>query len=393
MKLAFIYGKWGTNVHGGFDVDRLYRHRGLTGSESFFFNTIRGFAERGHDATGFADCTKDAMRSPLLGGGSIRKIQNCDVETARYDAVLSWNEPDYLRLAQPGVLRVCVQQVNDFHHADADYGKFVDLYVSPSESHREHISRTVGIAKDRIAVIPNSINLEVADATTDIERDPFRIVYCSSPDRGLHHLLSIFPMIRKQVPEANLRIYYQVRRWIRIMEGMKGAWHRGSALHSIASRARCVEEQLATFGECGENGITVMGQTNNYEMAAELRAASVLAYTCDPVFYTEGFSVSIMDACAAGCMPIISDADAIGEVYRDVAHVIKGRPQERRAEWVSSIVRGLTEPAFREPIVKRSRVFAEQNTRQIRAKQWEEVLQAHLVPSQPKYERVAANVL
>jgi FkbM family methyltransferase len=39
-------------------------------------------------------------------------------------------------------------------------------------------------------------------------RNPKRIVYGSSYDRGLEHLLKMWPDIRKEVPDAELRIFY-----------------------------------------------------------------------------------------------------------------------------------------------------------------------------------------
>jgi FkbM family methyltransferase len=109
-------------------------------------------------------------------------------------------------------------------------------------------------------------------------------------------------------------------------------------------------------------------------MAKELAAATVFAYPCDTVRYTEGFSVSILDACAAGCVPIISDADAIGEVYAGVAHVIQGKPATKRKEWVDTISKALTDAEFRKPIVERAKAFASKQSRQIRALQWESTL-------------------
>lgn len=42
----------------------------------------------------------------------------------------------------------------------------------------------------------------------DSQRDQYKIFYGSSPDRGLQHLLEMWPDIKKEVPQATLEVAY-----------------------------------------------------------------------------------------------------------------------------------------------------------------------------------------
>ena len=35
-----------------------------------------------------------------------------------------------------------------------------------------------------------------------------RFIWCSSPDRGLEELLNLWPILKKELPDAELKIYY-----------------------------------------------------------------------------------------------------------------------------------------------------------------------------------------
>lgn len=357
MRIAMVYGRW---LAGGkkYDIAGLYQTAGLTGSESSFFNTARGLAELGHSIDIFCDHTNTMRVRPEI------TVSQLDAYSDPLgEAVIAWCEPDYLRKAQPGQLRICAQQLNDFDYCQPGYSDHVDLYVVPSASLGRHLG---AVANSQVVVIPNSVNLEFYQGPPST-RDPLRVVYCSSPDRGLHHLLEWWPHIRAKVPRATLRIFYRVRQWLEQMQGRADEHGR---------RARYIAECLRRLGAEGENGIFLIDSVPNTQMAHELGAAALLAYPCDTMGYTEGFGVSVLDALAAGCPALISDCDAFGEVYAGVAQIIPGRPGKQPERWIEAITDVLLhgDPG---PQVARQE-FAVQHCRQMVAGKWQDVLMRQL---------------
>ena len=366
MKIALVLGAYSSASMPVCEPEDLFTNVGLTGSESFYFRTVMGLASLGHNVTALYKPKTPRTNVECLSGARVATLDHLNQE--KFDAVISWNETDCLKDVKPGTLRVVQQQLNDFNYARADRNDYTDVYVFPS---RTSANRTCwNVPKDRIEVISNSTDLDFFKQ--EVPRDPFKMIWCSSPDRGLHRLLEMFPEIRERVPEAKLGIYYKFDAWC---ESAKNVWGDNQLQYSHGLRARYIRECLDRLGSHGENGVSLVGMIPNQQMARELLGATVLPYTCDPNNdFTEGYCVSILDACAAGCAPIISDVDAIGEVYQGVAEIIPGRPQAYKQKWIDTIVKALTDERYRSSIAKRGLEFAQQQSWQIRAKQWEKLL-------------------
>jgi glycosyltransferase involved in cell wall biosynthesis len=355
LRIAAKYGLFASRIHGPFDVPGLFSKRGLTGSESCFFNVVRGLAERGHQVDATCD-TGVGVAQPWNGAMVYPVDQPLD---PTYDAYLAWNEPNLFHGTPRDKLRVCVQQLNDFSsYTHAGFDEQVDLYVMPSNTHREYLCRLEPITPGKTRVIPNSINLDMLEGLP--QRNGKRdLIWCSSPDRGLHILLTIFPEIRKRVPDATLKIFYRFKPWfdhVKDIDTESGA------------RARQIGELL------NQPGVELIDSVPNQQMYRELAQARALAYTCDTISFTEGFSVSIMDACATGCVPIISDVDALYEIYKDAALIVPGRPRDTGHEWINLLTEVLLNDQFAAAASERARNFARFFDRKIIAAQFEKLL-------------------
>jgi glycosyltransferase involved in cell wall biosynthesis len=372
MKLTFIIGKFSTYLHGQIDVEKLFRVRAITGSESSFFNVVRGLAERGHDVTVEGDFTNAVDKCEVLGGARIVKIdEGSQISSGSDDAYVSLNEPDqFRRLPAHAIgMRYLHHQYNDFGNCRDGWYDLVDVTVGLSPVQMRHLQDLAGIHSNRITWIPNSIEPDLFKDLANVVREPHSAVWSSSPDRGLHRLLEIWPDVRKKVPDAVLRVCYRFEPWYETFK---------EDMSKTGQRARYIHECFRRYGTKGENGIVLMDAVPNREMARLLGTSAVLPYTCEPMSFTEGFSVSIMDACAAGALPIISDADAIGDIYKGVAHVISGKPSESREAWIDSIVRAMTFPEWHQAITSKAKVFSKFFERPIVADLWEMLLTRNL---------------
>jgi glycosyltransferase involved in cell wall biosynthesis len=357
-----IYGEFSSAIHGPFDIDNL-EGAALTGSESSFFNLARTLSERGHEVVVFCVCTRPALHRsefqavPIAALQGLRDIQGLD-------AVVAWNEPDYLAFAPAGVPRVVDQQLNDWGYCRSpNWRDLMDVIVFPSDSSRRHHEIDEGLAKAASAkVIPNSVDLDLFSGATP-ERHLHRVVYASSPDRGLHHLLAMWPAIRQRVPDAELKIFYRLGPWLERARDNQD---------EVGRRARYVEEALRRLVSA-DFGVEVVGAVSNREMALQFSMASVLAYPCDPVRYTEGFGCTVLDACAGSCVPVISDADALREAHRTAAIVLANAPGTRSDAWIEQIVSNLNyRPAQQD--LDAMAAHAARHSRQAVTDQWETLL-------------------
>jgi len=123
--------------------------------------------------------------------------------------------------------------------------------------------------------------VRIADYALKVARRPRGVLYASSPDRGGHHAAAIGKMFDFH------------------------ATYRGA------------------------------DEVTRDELILEQKAAKVLIHPCDPAVPSEAFSMAVLEAMAAGTPCVISDADALPELWADAA-VILPRPI-RYSEWATTI--------------------------------------------------------
>jgi hypothetical protein len=121
-------------------------------------------------------------------------------------------------------------------------------------------------------------------------------------------------------------------------------------------------------------GVTVIGGISRNDLARELAEAELQLYPCDPVTWTEGFSCSTLESCAAGALPILMDSDAMGQIYGTAC------PTAARgdlAQWSSLALRALTVPQWANRHRERARQLALSYAWPALAEKLEEAIHAH----------------
>lgn len=332
-----------------------------------------------------AECLRDAGHSVVLRTVSAEagttwsgiEVIGPDATIPECDAVIAINEPDLLRNAPAGALRVCYALLNDWSWCQPSFHEHVDLFVSPSKPHleqymtnprwhrvnctAEHPEGTETFVPDpsKWAVVPLGCDPEnffgdggpAGDDVSQVwgAKIPGRVVYCSSPDRGLHWLLQEWPAIRAAVPHATLSIFYRLEPWLR---GWDNTPHF-PPIEPLRSRALYIEECLRRFKAAGGMGVTVRDSVSRDVIEREMASAEVLSYPCQTTTWSEGFSCTILECCAAKACPVITDCDALGEVYADLDPVKMARgPFERPdSDWVpvwrDRVIKALTDTEWR----------------------------------------------
>ena len=179
----------------------------------------------------------------------------------------------------------------------------VNLYVCVSGWHMQSVLQLYPwMAKDSALVthLPEAINLKYSQAAKPIEKTKNRVVYASSPDRGLHHFLEIWPRVKAKVPEAELHVYYGALNWAtqasHLME------EQGLAALKILELER-------------REDVYFYPPMDKWTLAEEMQKACILAYPCDTVLPSEGYCITILLANAAGTPVVTTDCDAFGEVH------------------------------------------------------------------------------
>jgi glycosyltransferase involved in cell wall biosynthesis len=351
MKIAFLFSPWGAG-NRPLDFKELWTSsRGLTGSDLGIAIIAKEMVKRGHEVSLFTFHTDPANKLESWEGVKLYNFEDAaTVIKPDWDAVISWNEPDALRGISKKPLRICNQMLNDFTYCKPGFDDFVDVWCSPCQMHMEHLKKTAPDPK-KWTVLPLGCE---PSWYKDGPRVPGRVVWTSSADRGLHLLLQEWPKIKAAVPEAHLKVFYNFNySHIENLEFNDQNTH--PHVKEIANRARYMMEMMKRLKPLG---VEHVGSISRARMEQELSEAMVLAYPVSTVAFTEGFSISIMESCAAGVFPVISDADCLGSIYGGTVPMVKSPAGEHMAEFDSLVIKGLTDSSYRSEVIDKCKKFS-----------------------------------
>lgn len=226
------------------------------------------------------------------------------------------------------------------------------------------------IDADKCVVFGNGIDLGRFD-NEDIARVPGRLVYSSSPDRGLHHLLRMWPALKARHPHLSLRVFYDIKQiefWHWTME-MRADWCR------IIDQGRNLP------------GVDYVGPVDQVTLAREQKMAELFVYPCDPSKETETFAITCLECAAAGTPMLLSKADCLPEVYGKVAFFLDVPIVDQ--QWLDGVTNLLEHPDTAQTFVPAARALAERQTWASIASRWNTFLRKRLGIT----DREAATVL
>lgn len=133
-------------------------------------------------------------------------------------------------------------------------------------------------------------------------KEGFKVVYSSSPDRGLDRLLDLWPAVRQLRPDAELHVYYGFDTW----EAM--------AVHACDDVAIAQIQVFRTrLANMAGQGVTLYGRVGQPELARAWLGASAWLY---PTAFSETSCITAMEAQAAGAACVCTRLAALAETAR-----------------------------------------------------------------------------
>ena len=176
------------------------------------------------------------------------------------------------------------------------YKDDIDIYVFVSNWQKELFIRTFGLDWDKCKVIKNPIHPIDVDLNKKWEStEKIKIVYSSTPHRGLNILQSVFNEIHKVFKNTELHVFSNFD------------------LYDQPFRNRPFENLFKVLKE--QDGVVYRGAVKHDELINELKDAHIWVL---PSIHEETYCIALAEAMSAGCICVHSNLGALPETSRGV---------------------------------------------------------------------------
>lgn len=236
---------------------------------------------------------------------------------------------------------ILCQDVDYFDLESEEVSKRCEKVIALCPTHKKYIEHYHPLLKGKVDVSSNGIKTELINSITSVPcivpRNPKRLMYASSPDRGLLNLLPIFKRAREFVPDLELHCFYG-------RENMITA-SKMDAPHAI--RAKHILKQLDK--QIDQPNVFWHGRVNQETLWNEWRKSGLWVH---PSTFTETSCITSMEAQALGAIPITNPLWAVGENVR-FGTFLRGDPEFVpiiRARYVGEIIRYATSESLQNKI-------------------------------------------
>lgn len=182
----------------------------------------------------------------------------------------------------------------------------IDGFLAVSHWHADRLSQESGFPRGKCWVIRNGVKLEYFSGTETRLRK--RMMYSSTPYRGLQFVPLIYRELKRRHADAELHVFsgYQV--------------YAGAAPppKQAVAEYEALRQDLSSIPGC-----TVHGNVRQRELAREFMKSALLLY---PNTFEETSCITALEAQAAGCAIVSSQLGALPETVRNAGALIPGRP-------------------------------------------------------------------
>jgi glycosyltransferase involved in cell wall biosynthesis len=162
---------------------------------------------------------------------------------------------------------------------------YADTIVTLSQCHKQDFFSSVSLDS---VVLPHGVWWE--EICTTVAREDFRLIYDSTPFRGLERIPGLFAEIKEREPGATIAIASSMRTY-----GDETGDEQYKGLF----------DELAAM-----DGVELLGSLNQEQLYREYARASVFFYPCT---WPETYCLALDEAIAHGCIPLVTKLGALPE--------------------------------------------------------------------------------
>ena len=146
------------------------------------------------------------------------------------------------------------------------------------------------------------------------QKDPYRFIYSSFPNRGLVQLLTMWPKIKSHFPVANLHLYFDIEnKWVN---------NNCPEIMNEVRRLLILSKNLDVYYH---------GWVDKYTLSKAWEKSEIWLYPC---VFNETFCLTSLEAAASRTLSISTNLAALSETNQGI--IIEGDPNSD--EWVDKVI-------------------------------------------------------
>ena len=280
------------------------REKGIGGSEEAVIYISRELLRLGWNVTVYCNCDKPG----IYDGIEYKNFWTHNPEDSA-DIFIAWRNSEYVNNANRGS-RIFVwlhdrQKMEQWKQDRID--KAEKIFVL-SKYHRTDLPT---VPDDKFFITRNGIVPSQFAGVSQVSRDSLKCIYSSSPDRGLDILLSLWPEIIKEVPNAHLHVFYGFSKTYDML--YKDNTHMQEFKETILNSLK-------------QPGVHYHGRVSHAELHDHMMSSGLWLY---PTFFTEISCITAMKAQVAGAIPITTTLAALDETVQHGYKISFGIQDER----------------------------------------------------------------
>jgi glycosyltransferase involved in cell wall biosynthesis len=311
--------------------------RGIGGSETSHIQMAWRIARRGHEVITFAPLPDDVPSGSEWRGTKWYRIEDVDWSLKGWWMLYRCPQRlDEFSMDHPGQGLALMFQDWDYPTLRDDRLKKLDRAVVLCRAHERWLLQRRPDLIGKTWVTRNAVRCDLiaeVEAAGIPKRNPKRIMFTSSPDRGLKTALKIFKRAKEFVPDLEMYISYGFNNINKLIE-------QGAESFRV-DRDQCMEL-------VEETGAKFLGRLTQPELYRELFKTGILVYVSS---FSETGYISGLEAMSMGAVPIFSPIWAQGENI-NFGIPITGHPDDFGivARAAAELVRLATNPELQESI-------------------------------------------
>ena len=232
-------------------------------------------------------------------------------------------------------------------------------HFARSPFHANELMRAHKIPEGKIIVIPNGINLSLFN--NKVEKSPHRMLWASSPDRGLEIVLENWVKIKREFDDAKLIVCYGFENWDKSIE------QSGDELQ------RKTRDNIKELMK--QDGIEYKGKINQRELAIEYQRAEVLPFPRagrkDASWINWAtYEIICLEAMAGGSVIVASNIGALPTTIEDAGIRVEGDPysKEFQDKWLKELLKVLSSKRYKDK-------YLEKGFERVKDFDWERIAQ------------------